>query len=52
MKITVEHYGEKVSIEIDHDDVPFQDFMELVRKVACGLGYSTKTIDGWYNEYN
>jgi hypothetical protein len=50
MKITVEHYGEKVSIETDHDDVSFQDFMELIKKVCHGVGYHETTINEWYNE--
>ena len=28
MKIAVEHYDEKVSIETKHDDITFDDFME------------------------
>ena len=50
MKITVEHYDEKVSIEKDYDDVSFQDFMELVRKVAHATGYSDKIINEWFEE--
>ncbi len=48
MKITVEHYDEKVSIERKNDDVSFDEFMELVRKVAHGVGYADKTIDEWF----
>jgi len=50
MKITVEHYEEKVSIETKHDDLSFNDFMELVRKVAYGLGYGNETIEEWFEE--
>jgi hypothetical protein len=49
MKITVEHYDEKVSIETKHDDLNFNEFMELVRKVAHGVGYADGTIDEWFN---
>jgi hypothetical protein len=51
MKITVEHYDEKVSIETKHDDLSFEDFMELVRKVAHGVGYAEGTINEWFNQY-
>ena len=44
MKITVEHYDEKVSIETKHDDLSFDEFMESVRKLAHGVGYGEKTI--------
>lgn len=49
MKITVEHYNEKVSIEVTNDDVNFDEFMELVRKVAHGVGYHSETIKEWFN---
>ena len=50
MKITVEHYDEKVSIERENDDLSFTEFMELVRKVAHGAGYSGETIEEWFNQ--
>ena len=49
MKITVEHYDEKVSIERENDDLDFTEFMGLVKKVAHGVGYSSETIDEWFN---
>jgi hypothetical protein len=49
MKITVEHYDEKVSIERENDDLSFTEFMGLVKKVAHGVGYSGETIDEWFN---
>ena len=50
MKITVEHYDEKVSIERKHDDIDFPEFMELVRKLAHGVGYADGTINKWFNQ--
>jgi len=50
MKITVEHYDEKVSIERESDDIDFNEFMGLVKKVAHGVGYSGETIDKWFNQ--
>ena len=50
MKITVEHYDEKVSVETKHDDLTFEDFMELVRKVSHTVGYSATTINEWFRE--
>ena len=49
MKITVEHYDEKVSIEREDDDMDFTEFMRLVLKVARGVGYAEETIDKWFN---
>ena len=50
MKITVEHYDEKVSVETKHDDLTFEDFMELARKVSHAVGYSATTINEWFRE--
>lgn len=50
MKITVEHYDEKVSIERENDDLDFNEFMELVRKAAHAVGYADVTIDKWFNQ--
>lgn len=50
MKITVEHYDEKVSIETKHDDITFEEFMELVQKITHAIGYHTNTINEWFNE--
>jgi hypothetical protein len=50
MKITVEHYDEKVSIERENDDLSFTEFMELVRKLAHGVGYASGTVEEWFNQ--
>lgn len=50
MKIKVEHYDEKISVETKHDDVTFDEFMELVRKVSHAVGYSHVTINEWFRE--
>ena len=48
MKITVEHYDEKVSIEVKNDDVSFDDFMGLIRKICHGVGYHAETVEEWF----
>ena len=49
MKITVEHYDEKVSIERENDDLSFTEFMELVKKISHAVGYADETINEWFN---
>lgn len=49
MTITVEHYDEKISIETEHDDITFDEFIELIRKISYGVGYNEKTIEEWFN---
>lgn len=49
MKITVEHYGEKISIETKNDDITFDEFIELIRKISYGVGYNENTIKEWFD---
>jgi hypothetical protein len=50
MKVTVEHYDEKVSVETKHDDLTYEDFMELIEKISYSLGYDVDTIKEWFKE--
>ena len=50
MKLTVEHYDEKVSIERESDDIDFTEFMGLVIRAAHAVGYSDKTINKYFNQ--
>ena len=46
MKITIEHYGVKYSVETGHEDVKLEKFMDLLESV-------TKAVygDSLFNEY-
>lgn len=46
MKITVEHYDEKMSVEINRDDLSFDEYLELIRKISVSI-YSEKTWNEW-----
>ena len=37
MKITVEHYDEKVSIETKQDDITIVDFMDYIKRIASAI---------------
>ena len=50
MKITVEHYDKKISIETDYDDLTYEDFMDLIEKISYSLGYPVDTIKEWFEE--
>ena len=47
MKITVEHYDEKVSIEVKHDDITFDEFMEMQKRIAMAIYNAKKVEDYW-----
>ena len=50
MKVTVEQYDQKISVETNHDDLKYEDFIELIEKISYSLGYSVDTIKEWFKE--
>jgi hypothetical protein len=50
MKVTVEQYDQKISVVTNHDDLKYEDFMELIEKISYSLGYSVDTIKEWFKE--
>ena len=51
MKITLEHYNQKISVETDHDDVNVEEFFELVKAVFLAAGYSESSWEEWCGSY-
>lgn len=50
MKITVEHYDQKISVETKQDDLSYEEFMDLIEKISYSLGYGVDTIKEWFKE--
>ena len=50
MKVTVEQYDQKISIETKHDDLTYEDFMDLIEKISYSLGYGVDTVKEWFQE--
>lgn len=50
MKVTVEHYDQKISVETKHDDLTFEEFMELIEKISYSLGYGVDAVKEWFQE--
>jgi len=44
-RITVEHWGEKITVEKDHSDVTFDEYIEMLRALSRGVGYGQDSID-------
>lgn len=47
MKITVEHYDEKVSIEVKNDDLDLDEFMEMQKRIAMAI-YNPKSVEDYW----
>jgi hypothetical protein len=50
LKITVEHWDTKISIEKDHSDVAIQELHEMWISMVRALGFSYKSIKEIYDE--
>jgi hypothetical protein len=44
-KISVEHWGEKITVEKDHSDITFDEYIEMLRALSRGVGYGEKSIN-------
>ena len=49
-KITIEQYGYKYSVEVDHSDISFTDYVELLRQISLAAGWSTNTVEEFFDE--
>jgi hypothetical protein len=44
-KITVKHWDEKITVEKDHSDITFEEYIEMLRTLSRGIGFGQDDID-------
>ena len=44
-KITIKHWDEKISVEKDHSDITFDEYIEMLRTITRGVGFTQGQID-------
>ena len=44
-KISVEHWDEKITVEKDHSDITFEEYIEILRTLSRGIGFGQDDID-------
>ena len=44
-RVTVEHWDEKITVEKDHSDITFEEYIELLRTLSRGIGFGQDDID-------
>ena len=44
-KISVEHWDEKITVQKDHSDITFDEFVEMLRTLSRGVGWADKDIN-------
>ncbi len=47
-KITVEHWDEKITIEKDHSDISFEEYVDILRALSRGVGFGKESIDEFF----
>ena len=50
MKLTLEHYDSKITIESKNDDLTIDEVMQLVKQLLSGAGYSSNSIDRYFDD--
>ena len=43
--ISVQHWDEKITVEKDHSDITFEEYIELLRTLSRGIGFGQDDID-------
>lgn len=49
-KITIEQYEYKYSVEVDHSDISFTDYVELLRQISLAAGWNTNTVEEFFDK--
>ena len=48
-RITIEQYEYKYSAEVDHSDIDFTEYVELLRKITLAAGWGTDTVEEFFD---
>jgi len=43
-RITIEQYEYKYSVEVDHSDIDFTEYIDLLRSLSLAAGWSIKDV--------
>jgi hypothetical protein len=49
-KLTLEHYGTSISVEVDHSDVDLEEVVRLFRSLLIAAGFPKDDIDFYLKE--
>ena len=44
-KISVEHWDTKLTVEKDHSDITFEEYVDLLRDLSRAVGWADKDIN-------
>ena len=48
-RITIEQYEYKYSVEVDHSDISFTEYVELLRQLTLAAGWGTDAVEEFFD---
>jgi len=49
-RVTIEQYEYKYSVEVDHSDISFTDYIDLLRQITLAAGWGTDAVEEFFDE--
>ena len=49
-RITIEQYNYKYSIEIDHSDIDFREYLDILMQLSLAAGWSTNAVEEFFDK--
>ena len=49
-KITVEHWDQKISVELDRSDITFDEYIDLLASLSKAVGWGNDSIKEYFGE--
>jgi hypothetical protein len=49
-RITIEQYEYKYSVEVDHSDIDFTEYIDLLRKITLAASWGTEAVNEFFDE--
>ena len=47
-KITVEHWDQKISVELDRSDITFDEYIDLLASLSKAVGWGNDSIKEYF----
>ena len=51
MKITIENYGKKISVETDHDDLGLDEYIDIFYSLLVSITFNESTIINGFKDF-
>ena len=49
-KVTVEHWDQKISVELNRSDISFDEYIDILRAVSKAVGWGDDRIKEYFGE--